>query len=59
MCEEQRMHDEMVWNIKHGLVHHSFAAIIMHCSQHHFWGASGMIYITNTPKLRKGVGKRD
>jgi hypothetical protein len=26
MCEEQNMHDERVWNIKHGLVRHSFAA---------------------------------
>jgi len=26
MSEEQHMHDERVWNIKHGLVHHSFAA---------------------------------
>jgi hypothetical protein len=25
MCEEQHMHNERVWNIKHGLVHHSFA----------------------------------
>ena len=27
MCEEQHMHNERVWNIRHGLVHHSFAAI--------------------------------
>jgi hypothetical protein len=26
MCEEQHMHNERVWNIKLGLVHHSFAA---------------------------------
>ena len=26
MCEEQHMHNERVWNIKHGLVHHSFTA---------------------------------
>ena len=26
MCEEQHMHNERVWNIKHGLVHHSLAA---------------------------------
>ena len=26
MCEEQHMHIERVWDIKHGLVHHSFAA---------------------------------
>ena len=26
MCKEQHMHNERVWNIKHGLVHHSFAA---------------------------------
>ena len=26
MCEEQHMHNERVWNNKHGLVHHSFAA---------------------------------
>jgi len=26
MCEEQHMHSRRVWNIKHGLVHHSFAA---------------------------------
>jgi hypothetical protein len=26
MCEEKRMHDKRVWNIKHGLVHPSFAA---------------------------------
>ena len=26
MCEEQHMHNERVWNIKHSLVHHSFAA---------------------------------
>jgi len=26
MCEEQHMHNERVWNTKHGLVHHSFAA---------------------------------
>jgi hypothetical protein len=27
MCEEQHMHNERGgWNIKHGLVHHSFAA---------------------------------
>jgi hypothetical protein len=25
MCEEQHMHKERVWNIKHGLVHYSFA----------------------------------
>jgi len=25
-CEEQHMHNERVWNIKHGLVHHSFTA---------------------------------
>jgi hypothetical protein len=24
--EEQHMHNERNWNIKHGLVHHSFAA---------------------------------
>jgi len=24
MCEEQHMHNERVWNIKYGLVHHSF-----------------------------------
>jgi hypothetical protein len=26
MCEEQHMHNEKVWNIKHGLVHQSVAA---------------------------------
>jgi hypothetical protein len=26
MCEEQHMHNERVRNIKHGLVHYSFAA---------------------------------
>jgi len=26
MCEEQHIHKERVWNIKHGLAHHSFAA---------------------------------
>jgi hypothetical protein len=26
MCEEQHMHNEGVWNIKHDLVHYSFAA---------------------------------
>jgi hypothetical protein len=26
MCEEQHMHNETVWNIKHGLGYHSFAA---------------------------------
>jgi hypothetical protein len=26
LCEEQHVYDERVWNIKHGLVHHSFAA---------------------------------
>jgi hypothetical protein len=26
VCEEQHMHNEKVWNIKHGLVHQSFAA---------------------------------
>ena len=26
MCEEQHMHNERVQNIKHGLVHLSFAA---------------------------------
>jgi len=26
MCEEQHMHNERVWNIKHGLAHDSFAA---------------------------------
>jgi len=26
MCEEEHMHNERVWNIKHGLVHHFFAA---------------------------------
>ena len=26
MCEEQHMHNERVWNIKHGLVNHYFAA---------------------------------
>ena len=26
MCEEQHMHNERVWNINHGLVHHSLAA---------------------------------
>jgi len=26
VCEEQHMHSERVWNIKHGLVHNSFAA---------------------------------
>jgi hypothetical protein len=25
MCEEQHMHNERDWNIKHGLVHYSFA----------------------------------
>jgi hypothetical protein len=25
MCEEQHMHNKRVWNIKHGLVHHSLA----------------------------------
>jgi len=25
VCEEQHMHNEKVWNIKHSLVHHSFA----------------------------------
>jgi len=27
MCEEQHMQNERVWTIKHGLVHHYFAAI--------------------------------
>ena len=26
MYEKQHMHNERVWNIKHGPVHHSFAA---------------------------------
>ena len=29
MCEEQHMHNERVWNTKHGLVHHSFAAVLL------------------------------
>jgi hypothetical protein len=26
MCKEQHIHNEEVWNIKNGLVHHYFAA---------------------------------
>jgi len=26
MCEEQHMHNERVWDIKHGLVYHSLFA---------------------------------
>jgi len=28
MCEKQHMHNERVWIIKHGLVHHSAALLL-------------------------------
>ena len=29
MCEEQHMHNERVWNIKHGLVRHSLLRALL------------------------------
>jgi hypothetical protein len=28
VCEEQHMHNEKVWNIKHGLVRHSWVLLL-------------------------------
>jgi hypothetical protein len=29
MCEDQHMHNERVWNIKHGLVHNSLLRALL------------------------------
>jgi len=45
MCEEQHMHNERVWNIKYGLVHHSFAAGLRFISHHSF--TAGLRFISH------------